>query len=64
MGIYCKFPLTFAVTIDCQLLKLRAAGNAPGKPGVPFRREDQVQLAHIGHWPRTRACLKIIEGRL
>ena len=49
MGIYCWFPLTFAVTIDIQLLKLRAVGNAPGKPGVPFRREGQVQLAHIGH---------------
>ena len=49
MDIYCKFPLTFAVTIDFQLLKLRAVGNAPRKPGVPFRREEQVQLAHIVH---------------
>ena len=49
MDIYCKFPLTFTITIDIQLLKLGAVGNAPGKPGVPFRREGQVQLAHVGH---------------
>ena len=60
MDIHCKFSLTFAATIDFQLLKLRTVGNAPGKAGVPFRREGQVQLAHIVHWPRKRACLKII----
>ena len=49
VSIYCKFPPTFAVTVDFQLHKLKAVGNAPGKPGIPFRREGQVQLAHIGH---------------
>ena len=49
MDIYCKFSLTIAARIDVQFLNLRAVGNAPGKAGVPFRREGQVQLAHIGH---------------
>ena len=56
--------LTFATTIHSQLLKLRAVGNPPGKVGVPFRREGQVQLAHTGHRPRTRACPEITERPL
>ena len=64
VDVHIQVPLTFAVTIDFQLLKLGAVGNAPGKAGVPFRREGQVQLAHIVHWPRMRACLKITKEPL
>ena len=42
------FLLTFAVTVHCQFLNLRAVGNQTGKAGVPFRREGQVQLVHTG----------------
>ena len=58
------FLLTFAVTVHSQLLKMWAVGNPPGKAGVPFRREGQVQLAHSGRQPRTRARLEVIEGLL
>ena len=56
--------LTFATTIHSQLLKLRTVGNPPGKVGVPFGREGQVQLAHTGHRPSTRAGPEITERPL
>ena len=58
------FLLTFAVTLHCQLLNLRAVGNQPGKAAIPFRREAQVQLAHTGHRLGTMTCLEIIDGPL
>ena len=58
------FLLTFAATPHSQFLNLRAVGNQPGKAGIPFRREGQVQLRHTGHRLGTRACLEITEGFL
>ena len=58
------FLLTFAVTIQCQFLNLRAVGNQTGKAGVPFRRKEQAQLPHTGHRLGTMACLEVNEGLL